>query len=231
MRNLVSIRLLIVVLLLITNPVVACLDNVVLVHGNASSPASWQPTYDELLGRGYLANQIYVPDWGSKSNPSANNHNGSEEIPVREAIVDAIASSCSGKVDVIAHSMGVTLAAQQIAKLGQAVNVDAFVGIAGAYRGLLSCGVYPFNIWTATCGYHGLSVSSPFLNWLSGRPLANRVYSIKSWADQVVCATGSCFVYGVHSSRIANEDQTYTLNYGHFGLQTYTFDLQVNLIQ
>lgn len=209
----------------------ACLDSVVLVHGNTGSPGDWDNTYQQLRAEGYASAAIFRPDWGSKSCAACNNHDGAEEIPVREAIEAAIASSCSGKIDVIGHSMGVTLAAQQIIKLGRQDRVDAFVGVAGAYRGLWSCGTYPFNVYNSTCGTYGLSVSSPFLDWLYGQPLAGRVYSIKSWSDQIVCATGVCTVGGIHSSRIAGERATYSYPYGHFGLQEYTYEAQVALIR
>lgn len=213
-----------------TGQALACKDNVVLIHGNAGSPSDWDNTYAELQSRGYSSSEIFVPSWGG-SNAALNNHSGSEETPVRNAITNAVSSSCTGKIDVIAHSMGVTLGAQQIIKASKVTSVDSFVAIAGAYRGLLSCGQYPFNVWTATCGSQGLSVSSPFLDWLYGRAFADRVYSIKSWADQIVCATGTCLVYGRHSSQITGEDASYTFGYGHFGLQKYTANQQVNLIQ
>ncbi|WP_086934267.1 alpha/beta fold hydrolase [Agarilytica rhodophyticola] len=209
----------------------ACIDNVVLVHGNTGNPDDWENTVERLLNEGYSQNQIFLPDWGSKSCPSCNDHNGSEETPVRNAISSALAQSCTGEIDIIAHSMGVTLSAQQIIKLNAANKVDTFVGIAGAYRGLLSCGVYPFNVSNATCGADGLSVSSPFLDDLYDKKIADRVFSIKSWIDQIVCGTGVCLVYGVHSSRIKNENRSYTYSYGHFGLQRYTSSRQVQLIQ
>lgn len=209
----------------------ACVDNVVLVHGNTGKPSDWDETYNKLKSKGYSSSQIFRPNWGSKTCPTCNNHSGSEETPVKNAINDAISSSCTGKIDVIGHSMGVTLAAQQIIKLGKSSKVDAFVGIAGAYRGLMSCGVYPWNVWNSTCGSNGLSVSSPFLDWLYGKKIASRVYSIKSWVDQIVCATGSCLVYGVHSSQIKNENASYTYSYGHFGLQSYTSSKQYDLIK
>ncbi|MEP2652200.1 MAG: alpha/beta fold hydrolase [Paraglaciecola sp.] len=209
----------------------SCKDPVVLVHGNTSTPASWVNTYNLLLSQGYTNADIYRPDWGSKYCASCNNHNGSEETPVRQAINNAIANSCSGQIDVIGHSMGATLAAQQISKLAAASYVDTFVGIAGAFRGLYSCGIYPFNVWSSTCGYYGLSIQSPFLDGLFGDPLGDKVYSIKSNSDQVVCATGVCSVYGVHSSSIWNEDASFTYSLGHFGLQTDTAQEQINLIQ
>lgn len=209
----------------------SCLDNVVLVHGNTAPPASWNNTYNLLLSKGYSATQIFRPAWGSTSCAACNDHSGSEETPVRTAIQNALASSCTGKIDVIGHSMGATLAAQQINKLAVASQVDAFVGVAGAFRGLLSCGVYPFNVVTSTCGSAGLSVGNPFLDSLYGVRFGARVYSIKSNIDQVVCSTGSCLIYGVHSSSIWGQDATYTYALGHFGLQTDTAAHQYALIQ
>lgn len=209
----------------------ACRDNVVLVHGNTGSPSDWNSTYNKLRSKGYSSSQIYRPSWGSKSCPSCNNHSGSEETPVRNAINSAIANSCTGKIDVIAHSMGVTLAAKQIINLGKSYKIDSFVGIAGAYRGLYTCGIHPYNVNNDTCGNNGLSVSSPFLDWLYGKRIANRVYSIKSWADQINCGTGNCVVYGKHTSQIKGERASYSYNYGHFGLQKYTSSKQYSLIR
>ncbi|RVU35564.1 alpha/beta fold hydrolase [Rheinheimera riviphila] len=222
-----------VICLLLCSPaaLAACLDAVVLVHGNTAAPSSWNNTYNLLLTKGYTAAQIQRPAWGSSSCAACNDHNGSEETPVRTAIQNALASSCTGKIDVIGHSMGATLAAQQITKLGIQSQVDAFVGVAGAFRGLLSCGVYPFNVLTSTCGSAGLSVGNPFLDGLYGVRFGSRVYSIKSNIDQVVCSSGSCLVYGVHSSSIWGQNATYTYALGHFGLQTDTAATQYELIK
>ena len=110
----------------------ACVDNVVLVHGNAGRPADFDNTYGELIRRGYTAGQIFRPDWGSKVCPACNDHSGSEEMPVERAIIDAIATSCTGRIDVIGHSMGATLSARVIDRIAARGYVDAFVGIAGA---------------------------------------------------------------------------------------------------
>jgi len=234
MKNItIVLRKILLSLLLIfatSNVSAACVDSVVLVHGNTGTPSDWANTYDILIANNYQVSEIFRPAWGGSS-ASNNNHSGSEETPVKNAISDALASSCTGKIDIIAHSMGVTLAAQQVIKLGESNNVDAFVGIAGAYRGLWTCGVYPWNFYTPTCGVNGLSVSSPFLDWLYGKNIANRVYSIKSWSDQIVCGSGTCTVGGVHSSQIVNENASYSYTLVHFGLQTYTASKQYSLIK
>lgn len=209
----------------------ACVDNVVLVHGNAGNPSDFNNTYNELRARGYTASQIFRPSWGSKICPACNDHSGTEETPVKNALVDAIASSCTGKIDVIGHSMGVTLAAQQIHKYSLKSYVDSFVGIAGAYRGLWSCGSYPWNVVTSTCGSQGLSINSPLLNSLAGKKPGARAYSIKSNIDQIVCSTGVCTVGGVHSSTVPGENASYTYATGHFGLLTNTAATQANLIR
>lgn len=208
----------------------ACRDNVVLVHGNTGSPGDFVNTTNTLLARGYSPAQIFRPGWGS-SCAACNDHLGSEETPVENAMIDAIASSCTGRIDVIGHSMGATLAARVIDRLAMKNYVDSFVGIAGAFRGLRSCGTYPFNVWTSTCGAWGLSVNSPFLNGIDGHRFGSRETSIKSWYDEIVCSTGICTVGGVHSSQISGENATLTYAWGHYGLLWYTASKQADLIQ
>ena len=206
-----------------------CNDAVVLVHGNGGDASDWDNTYSELISRGYSSADIYRPNWGS-SCVACNNHSGSEEVPVANALLAALNNSCTGQIDVIGHSMGVTLAIKEIRDLGLVNDVDDFVGIAGAVRGLHSCGYYPYNVWSSTCGYWGLSIGSPFLNSIKNKSIASQVYSIKSWSDQIVCY-GGCTVGGVHSSSIWGEDASYSYYLGHFGLQSYTSVKQVDLIQ
>lgn len=209
----------------------ACRDAVVLVHGNAGNPSQFDNTYVELRARGWADREILRPSWGSKSCAACNDHSGSEETPVVNALVEAVARSCTGRIDVIGHSMGVTLAAKELVAKGLTSKVDAFIGIAGAYRGLWTCGTYPYNVWTSTCGAQGLSINSPLLNSLAGKRLGQRVYSLKSWMDEIVCATGVCTVGGVHSSILPNETSSTTYALGHFGLLSATAKKQVDLIQ
>lgn len=218
-------------LLPFTSNATECKDAVVLVHGNSGSPSDWSNTYQKLLDEGYSESEIFRPDWGSKWCPSCNNHSGYEEDPVIEALEDALEASCTGKIDVIGHSMGVTLAAKEIIELDMVEDVDTFVGIAGAWKGLWSCGVYPFNVWASTCGYDGLSISSPFLDSIENEKVADKSYSMKSYIDEIVCSTGVCLVNGKHSSQIPYEIESITYPYGHFGLQKFTADKQVELIK
>ncbi|RAN81368.1 lipase [Bacillus sp. SRB_336] len=208
-----------------------CRDTVVLVHGNTGSPADFQNTYNLLRQQGWSDAQIVAPAWGNALCAACNDHSGSEETPVKNAISSAIAGSCSGHIDVIGHSMGVTLAMREIDKLGVASKVDVFVGIAGAVHGLWSCGMYPFNVATATCGSYGLSVGNPFLQGIAGHRFGTHMYSMKSWSDEINCSVGTCFVYGVHTSTIPGEDYSFDYPYGHYQLLWLTAADQVGLLQ
>ncbi|MDQ6645615.1 MAG: lipase family protein, partial [Pseudomonadota bacterium] len=86
---------------------------------------------------------------------------------------------------------------------------DVFIGIAGAVRGLWSCGMYPFNVATSTCGSWGLSVQNPFLQGFAGHRFGAKMYSMKSFSDEINCYA-SCFVYGVHTSTIPGEEYSFT---------------------
>lgn len=211
-------------------------DAIVLVHGNAGSTSNWSRTVNRLKSNGIT--KIYNVSWGTW-NASNNDHNSTNVGKVKTAMINAKNASPTGKIDVIGHSMGVTLAAEAIRQLGYQGKVATFVGIAGAIRGLNSCGVYPYNVATKTCGSKGLSVKSPFLttlqNSLNSKKLASRLYSIKSYYDQLVCAPAAptyCYVYGTHSSMIPKQNSSYTYNgYGHFNLQKYTDSKQVSLVK
>jgi triacylglycerol lipase len=231
MRNFVRVATLFCLSIAALQARATCVDNVVLVHGNTGAPTDFDNTYVELRARGYTDAQIFRPSWGSKTCAACNDHNGTEETPVANALTAAIAASCTGKVDVIGHSMGVTLLAREIVKLNLSAKVDSFVGIAGAYRGLWTCGAYPWNVLTSTCGSWGLSVGNPFLGGILGKRLGSREYSIKSWIDEINCATGTCYVGGAHTSSIAGENASYTFGYYHYQLLWYTPILQADLIQ
>jgi triacylglycerol lipase len=207
----------------------ACLDNIVLVHGNTAYPSAWNNTVSTLKSRGYVDSQLYRPSWGSKTCAGCNDHSSANTAPVKSALQSAAASSCTGKIDVIGHSMGVTLAMKAINELGYAGRVNSFVGVAGAQHGLNSCGVYPWNVLSTTCGSNGLSIDSPLIKSVRGKRYGAKMYSIKSWIDEIVCA-GSCYVYGSHTSNVDGQNATYDFALGHFGLQSSTTGTQANLL-
>lgn len=211
----------------------ACVDNVVMVHDNAAYPQHWDNTYNLLLRQGYAPAQLFRPNWGSKTDASANAHIDPSLATVKTALNGAVSGSCTGRIDVLAHGMGVTLAMKAIADLGIAARVDAFVGIGGAPRGLPSCGTYPNQGVSPACGPAGLSLNSPLVQALSAHDarFGARMYSIKSLMDEVACATGTCMLNGMHVSSLDGESATQDFPYGHFGLLFNTALQQYNFIK
>jgi len=211
----------------------ACIDNVVMVHGNAGYPSHWNNTVSLLKSKGWLDSQIFRPDWGRKglTGASLNAHDSTNTGKIKTAISSAISKSCTGKIDVLGHSMGVTLAMKAINELGVSGKVNTFVGIAGAQHGLLSCGIYPFNVLTPSCGSQGLSIGSPLINSVRNKRYGAKMYSIKSWIDEVVCSTGTCLVYGSHTSNVDMQNASYDFALGHIGLVYYTSTKQWELIR
>ncbi len=207
----------------------ACIDNIVLVHGNTGSPSHWNNTVSTLKNRGYLAAQLFLPNWGSKTNAGSNDHSATNTAVVKSSLQAAAAASCTGKIDVIGHSMGVTLAMKAINELAYAGRVNSFVSVAGAQHGLNSCGVYPYNVASTTCGANGLSINSPLIESVRGKRYGTKMYSIKSWIDELVCI-GSCYVYGWHTSNIDMQNVSYDYALGHFGLITSTTSRQSDLL-
>lgn len=206
-------------------------EPVVLVHGNTGYPSDFNRTVSKLKSKGWSDYYIIRPNWGSKSCPACNNHYGSELTAVKNALKTAKSRSKTGRIDVVGHSMGATLAAVAIKKLGWGSSqVRTFVGIAGAFRGLNSCGTYPYNVKTSTCGYYGLSKNSPgVVKYLKSKRWAKYQYSIYSNYDQVTCLYG-CTVGGVHTSKPYISNGNYRYSYGHWGLLKYTTSKQESLL-
>lgn len=241
-------------------------DAVIFVHGNADDAAGrslplggWATSRARFMALGHRPTELYALDWGLPGVQNAwfNTHTGADVGRVYR-FVAAVADYTGGPVDLIAHSMGVTLARRALeggryapsgsdaVQLGDPLTerVDTFVGIAGGNRGLNSCGVWPLASWLPGCGPDGSSVDSPFLLELNGgSALGERdmragqyTFSLRSYVDEFVCAPTlplTCLVYGRHTSALDGEDgsRVYTtLPFEHMGLKELTADVQHRMV-
>jgi hypothetical protein len=141
-------------------------DPVVFVHGNSDialrrdQNSRYQTGWDEVVRHfmnvgGYKSSELYATTWGDANSNTANQkaHTCEHIIPVRHLLDAVLAYSGHSKVDVIAHSMGVTIARKAIrggrftdstgrtCELGDPINdrIDTFVSLAGANYGLCNC--------------------------------------------------------------------------------------------
>ncbi len=229
-------------------------EPVIFIHGNSDYAQSWSSVRNDYILYDYYPVELYGIGWGYKGamNAAKNHHKAEYMQKIRRLIAAVKAYTGSSKVDVVSHSMGVTLGRKAIkggsayntfdrsgtaVNLGSSINgsIDTFVGIAGGNKGLNSCGWWGGGtaVWSDTCWANGLSIDSPFINDLGyGGNEGSYTYSIKSWVDEIVCI-GSCYVWWDHTSNISGQDGSYSYSsvpYGHYGIKNYTADVQIDMV-
>lgn len=241
---------------------------VIFIHGNSDKAigtgtvgqTGWNASIEHFLSKGYKTSELYATTWGpAKTSLSPYQyHSKTNVMKVRKFIEAVKAYTGASKVDIIAHSMGVTLARKAILG-GWATDsleggdyyvgapltdsVDTFVGIAGANLGLTSC--YQTGPTSYTCGttnglypgyltVWGVAGRSAFLNDLlsSSRYEGKYRYSIYSTADELIGYGG--LVYGSYTSRIPGQtgEKVYDgYPYGHFNSKDLTANVQLNMVK
>ena len=234
-------------------------EPVIFVHGNGDRADSWQASRAAFLAAGYTDAELYATTWGPADPLQAAQQYHSREYLeyLREFVEAVLAYTGASRVDIISHSMGVTLMRKVVQggtandalgggayTLGPALTnaVDAFVGIAGANRGLVSCylsgpttptcgatnGLYPGYLWWGT-GPWNVSAFLDDINATTGDEGAY-IHTIWSTGDGIIGYGG--LVYGQYTSQIPGQNgQTVYSTLGHFDVRDQTASIQVGLVQ
>ena len=231
----------------------------IFIHGNSDAAlgsgtgfTGWNDSINYFNSNGYKTSEIYATTWGD-ANPylSAYQYHSKPNLQKIRAFIQAVkAYTGASKVDIVTHSMGVTLTRKAIlggsgndAANGGSYNlgspltssVDTFVGIAGANWGLVSC--YQTGGSTPTCAatnglYPGYAAGSPpwglsnilyNINYSGSHYEGSYVYTIWSTADEVI-GYGDV-VYGRYTSQIPgqNGEKRFTAYpYGHINSKDLT---------
>ncbi|OHD12631.1 MAG: hypothetical protein A2Y41_09975 [Spirochaetes bacterium GWB1_36_13] len=255
-------------------------EPVVFIHGNGDNASGsampmggWVTSRNYFLANGYKSSELYAVNYGlsGATNAALNYHTAANISKIYRFIVAVKNYSGKAKVDVIAHSLGVTSVRAAVkggtykeytgtsVYLGASINgiVDTFVGISGANRGLNSCGSWPLNNWTPTCGPTGLSINNPFLVAINGgsasmsysywtwsyvpntlsMKVGSYTYSIMSYADELGCLPVMptyCYVYARHTSYLDGQNgglTFYSYPYGHMGNKEQTAANQLKMVK
>lgn len=240
-------------------------EPVIFIHGNSDralggAAGGFSASVAYFQGQGYRTSELYATTWGPADplQASAQYHSRTNLTRVRAFIQAVREYTGAARVDVVAHSMGVTLARKAILggpardlaaggdyDLGARLDfVDTFVGIAGSNAGLVAC--YASGPSTPTCGstngfYPGYMVGllgpygvSAFLQDLGQRSHFEgaHVYSMWSSVDELI-GYGD-LVWGRYTSRIPGQDgeRRYdAVPYGHFGLKSQTAAAQLRMVR
>jgi triacylglycerol lipase len=224
---------------------------VIFVHGNGDRAlggplGGWQKLRTYLVEeKGYGSAELYATTWGpADPDLAADQHHGAEWVIDLRLFIEAVVKYTSAtQVDIIAHSMGVTLARKAILggtlvdqptkNLGPALTKDVFnfVAIAGANQGLVNCypasslyhvcnsktGFFP-GTWSAT-GVIGLASYLVDLNAQSGYEGQCR-YDISSPIDEVIGYGG--VVWGKSTAKLPAASQSFSFTLSHLGQRDET---------
>ncbi len=240
-------------------------DPVIFIHGNSDRAmggelGGWQKSIQHFKeAGGYNSSEMYAITWGDANTAQASEQYHSYENIMRlrkfiEAVLDYTGAE---KVDIISHSMGVTLArrallgGEETDNLGQLIydigpalgdRVDAFVGIAGANRGLLACGWVGQTV--PTCGmthglypgmYWGRAGRSDLLKTLDTEEgyEGDFVASIWSPQDELINVVGEgSLIWGEPTSRIPGQDMEFVLEDAtHLESRDLSIEAQLSLIE
>lgn len=208
---------------------------VVFVHGNGDSAISFdmppaavagystpaRSVYDELKAQGYSDCELFgisYLDASERGSPQYNYHSPAKYAVLQAFINKVKAYTGKTQVDIVAHSLGSSMALATLSYYGSAGSVRRFVNIGGGIRGLRTClstgyvspyaptcnaeGYYPFTYYTfglypssgvAYYGYNRWTGSGAgSLRTLPGAYPAVSFYTITAGLkDQVHCFTTS----------------------------------------
>jgi triacylglycerol lipase len=135
---------------------------VIFIHGNSDGAlddgtefsSGFTASIRHFLSNGYTSGELYAITWGDRKLAKSFNreHTCATLLRIRRFVEAVLTYTNSTKIDIIAHSMGVTLARQIIkggiirdnieaCMIGKPINhqIHTFVGIAAANYGLCSC--------------------------------------------------------------------------------------------
>jgi pimeloyl-ACP methyl ester carboxylesterase len=196
---------------------------IVFLHGNGDEAKNWDypsstgvpSVYDELKAAGYNDCELFGLTWLSSSErgaPQLNYHQPSKAAMVRDFINAVKAYTGKSQVDVIAHSMGVTVAVHAADYGSLWGSVRKFIGISGGLRGLASCywagyanpaattcgsqNIYDANIFGffphLYPGYNPKMGDGGYRDKPSGK--ATQFYTLRAgYNDQIACSTTSSY--------------------------------------
>jgi Lipase (class 2) len=148
---------------------------VVFIHGNGDRAINWaspvvgtvegyvppkRSVYDEFKHRGYNDCELFGVTYLSRDeqeNAAGNYHRPEKYVIIHDFIEAVKAYTGQDKVDLVTHSLGVSMALAALRHYDAWDSVRRFVNIAGGIRGLNSClFVGPANPLVATCGSENL---------------------------------------------------------------------------
>ena len=112
---------------------------IVFLHGNGHTAGTWNLVAQRFLGSGYFPKELWALSYiDFLGGDSANSNMGNVE-DIDQFVNSVLDYTGSERVDVIAHSLGVTVARAWMREKDAYEKVEHFVAIAGANHGVTFC--------------------------------------------------------------------------------------------
>jgi hypothetical protein len=199
-----------------------------------------------LGAQGYRKAELYTTTWGP-ANPNAanqNNHAKKYVLQIRAFVEAVLGYTKAAQIDVIGHSMGVTIGRRVVMggtaedskdgsyNVGTSLKskVKNFIGLAGANLGLTAClggNLIPTcsNIDGFNPGTLPTSGPSKFLAALNTNPTGEGESAYTVWSKYDDLIGGQCLVWGKVTSRITGQKDEVvktSLEWTHFAVRDKT---------
>ncbi len=136
---------------------------VVFIHGNGSNAGSWITFGEYLLYQGYAPSELWAISYLDFLGGGSANGNLANLEDIDFFISAVITYTGSGQVDLICHSLGVTVGRAWLKAYDTFPQVSHFVGIAGANHGVAFCAGDTLSTICKELGHP----QSEFLIWLN----------------------------------------------------------------
>lgn len=153
---------------------------VIFIHGNGDFAGNWMSessnggpsVIEEFHRAGYSDCDLFGVTYLSpqeREAPQSNYHSPDKAKILTSFIEDVLRYTGQEQVDIIAHSLGVTMSLHTVDEAGLWPRVRKFIGISGAMRGLYSCVWAGFaNVFSPTCAAQNLISPEHFGFWPHG---------------------------------------------------------------
>ncbi|CDW73266.1 lipase [Stylonychia lemnae] len=235
---------------------------IIFVHGNSDVAVGvddWKIGYTQtiqyLLSHGYTQQELYATTWGNGnySLSGLETHDKKRIMYLRPFFEAVLAYTKADKIDVVTHSMGVTLT-RRVIKGGKidiaeeqydvgtplTAKVDTFISLAGGNQGILECAVKLGETWcNSDNGYYpappykndGPSKYHQLLN-SDGIREGDHVFALLSLKDMRMTSNDPQF--GMKTGVFPTVDESYIFSteaYSHLCLRDLTAPLILHLIE
>ena len=189
---------------------------VVFIHGNGDSAEGWQVQLERFKANGYAENELFAITMTPPQNESHQHY----ADQVKPFVADVLQQTGRSKVNIVAHSLGCTVARHYIKHMGGDKIVDRAVLICGGNHGIPAADLTMNQPEIFKQSPEVNTMGASFLNDLNtGNPKGLETFGPTEY--MTICGPDDEFYLFYESSpQLKGADNRTIRGYGHFGLRS-----------